>query len=178
MQNSIDPEAGSEKTTAFRETYDKLSRTVEQYLEFAQSTRQAFIRLLLTLSAGSLVASISLLRFTVNAETAWIALLPISWVFLGISVLICLLHFASNYSYVWMLGLSRFFIDDAKESTKESVLADRVKAAEAFNDKIKDMKDDSDLKWDWRLSVSALISFFLGLLTLVVFATKNLPWSP
>ena len=35
-------------------------------------------RLLLTLSAGSLVASISLLRFTVNAETAWLALLPIS----------------------------------------------------------------------------------------------------
>ena len=76
-------------------------RTSERYLEFAQSTRQAFIRLLLTLSAGSLVASISLLRFTVNAETAWLALLPISWGFLGIGVIVCLLHFGSNHSCTW-----------------------------------------------------------------------------
>ena len=43
-------------------------------MEFAQSTRQAFIRLL-PLSSGSLFASISLLRL-ISADTVWLALLP------------------------------------------------------------------------------------------------------
>ena len=175
MPNSADPEAGSETTTAFREAYNEAVRTIERYFEFAQSTRQAFIRLLLTLSAGSLVASISLLRFTDNAETAWLALLPISWGFLGISVVTCLLHFASNHSYVWLFRSARL-LDDAKESTKELGFSDRLEAAEALLDHIQQV-DDGGLKWDMYQSVIALTSFSLGLLTLIVFATKNLPWS-
>ena len=41
MQNSAEPEAGSENTTVFCETCNELVRTTERYLEFAQSTRQA-----------------------------------------------------------------------------------------------------------------------------------------
>ena len=176
MQNSADPEAGSESTTAFSETYKEILWILERYFEFAQSTQQAFIRLLLTLSSGSLVASISLLRFTVNAETAWLALLPISWGFLGISVIVCLLHVGSTRNYLLTFVTLRFFADPT-ESTKESGWAARLSATETILDRLKQFSDDSDLKWDRRQSVIALTSFSLGLLTLLVFATKNLPWS-
>ena len=176
IQNSGEPEAGSENTTAFRKTYDELVRIAERYAEFAQSTRQAYIRLLLTLSSGSLVASISLLRSSISADTVCLTLLPVSWGFLGISVFTCLLHFASNHSYAFEFSTLRVLIDEAEESMKESSFSDRVKAAKAFVDQIKQIEDDRGLKWEERQSVIALASFFLGLLTLIVFATKNLPW--
>ena len=89
-------------------------------------------------------------------------------------MIVCLLHFGSNHSYVLMFSPLRVF-DDPKESTKESVSSDRLAAAEAVIDQAKQF-DDSDLKWEMRQSVIALVSFSLGLLTLIVFATKNLPW--
>ena len=179
MQNSADPEAESKNITAFRETYNELVRRAERYAEFAQSTRQAYIRLLLTLSSGSLVASISLLRSSISADTVWLALLPVSWGFLGISVFTCLLHFASNHSYE--LEVARLMVSDgAEELTKELNLSDQEKAVYAFHIQAKQLEAETpgnDLKWDTPQSVIALTSFFLGLLTLSVFATKNLPWT-
>ena len=118
MQNSGDPETEDGNTPAFREAYSEIVRVTERYMEFAQSTRQAFIRLLLTLSSGALVASISLLRFPIRADTVWLTLLPIAWGFLGISVFACVLHFAGNHSYTWVAGALRIFIDEAEELTK------------------------------------------------------------
>ena len=178
MQNSDDSETEGGNTPAFREAYSEIARATEQYIEFAQSTRQTFIRLLLTLSSGSLLASISLIRFLISADTVWLALLPIAWGFLGISVFACVLHFAGNHSYTWVGGVLRIFIDDAEELTKELSLSNQDKAAEVLKIRLKQLENDADLKMEHRKSGVALASFFLGLLTLIVFATKNLPWSP
>ena len=178
MQNNAEPEAVSGNTPAFREAYSEIVRVIERYIEFAQSTRQAFIRLLLTLSSGSLLASISLLRFLISADTVWIALLPIAWGFLGISVFACVLHFAGNHSYTWVGGALRIFIDEAEELTKELSLSNQEKASEVLKIRLKQFENDAELKMEHRQSRVALASFLLGLLTLIVFATKNLPWSP
>ena len=176
MQNSGDPETEGGNTPTFREVYSEIVRVTERYMEFAQSTRQAFIRLLLALSSGSLLASISLLRFLISADTVWLALLPIAWGFLGISVFACVLHFAGNHSYTWVGGVLRAFIDQAEELTKESSLSNQDKAAAALTVRLKQFENDADLKMEHRQAGVALASFFLGLLTLIVFATKNLPW--
>ena len=176
MQNSGDPETEGGNTPTFREVYSELVRVIERYLEFAQSTRQAFIRLLLALSSGSLVASISLLRFLISADTVWLALLPIAWGFLGISVFACVIHFAGNHSYTWVGDALRFFIDDAEELTKKSSRSNQDKAAAALTVRLEQFENQADLKMERRQAGVALASFFLGLLTLIVFATKNLPW--
>ena len=92
----------------------------------------------------------------------------------------CLLHFASNHSYE--LEVSRLMVSyGAEELTKKLDLSDQEKAVYAFQIQVKQFAAEApanSLKWDTPQSVIALASFFLGLLTLIVFATKNLPWSP
>ena len=178
MQNSGDPETEDGNTAGFREAYSEIVRVTERYMEFAQSTRQALIRLLLTLSSGALLASISLLRFPIRVDTVWLTLLPIAWGFLGISVFACVLHFAGNHSYTWLGGALRIFIDEAEELTKGLSLTNQDKAASALKIRLEQFKKDADLKREHRQAGVALSGFFLGLLTLIVFATRNLPWSP
>jgi hypothetical protein len=178
MQNSGDAETVGGNTPTFRETYSEIVSTTERYMEYAQSTRQAFIRLLLTLSSGALLASMFLLRFPIRADTVWLTLLPVAWVFLGISVFACVLHFAGNHSYTWLGGALRIFIDEAEELTKELSLANQDKVVTALKMRLTQFDKDADLKWEHDQARVALSSFFLGLVTLVVFATRNLPWGP
>ena len=140
MQNSTDPDVEGGDTTAFRKTYSDVVSVTERYIEFAQYTRQTFIRLLLTLSSGSLLASISLLRFTVNADTVWLGLLPIAWGFLGISMFACVLHFGANHSYTWIVGALRLFIDEAEELTKELSFSNQRNAAEVLKIRLNKFK--------------------------------------
>ena len=94
MQNSGGADAERGNTIAFRATYNQSVRSVEQFLMGAKVARQTFIRLLLTLSSGSLLASISLLRYSTSADnTVWLALLAVAWSFLGRSVFACLVRF-------------------------------------------------------------------------------------
>ena len=76
VQNSGGADAESGNTIAFQATYNQYVRAVEQLLLGAKVARQTFIRLLLTLSSGSLLASISLLRFSISADNIlWLELL-------------------------------------------------------------------------------------------------------
>ena len=90
----------------------------------------------------------------------------------------CVLHFAGNHSYTWVGGALRIFIDEAEELTKELSLTNQDKAVGALKIRLKQFEKNADLKREHRQAGVALSSFFLGCLTLIVFATKNLPWSP
>ena len=82
IQNSDDSDSEVVNTVEFSEAFRELLKKAARYAQFAQSTRQAFIRLLMALSSGSLLALISLLKSWISADTVWLALLPISWGFL------------------------------------------------------------------------------------------------
>ena len=99
MQNNADPEADEGNTIAFRATYNEYIRVIDQALRGHQAAHQTAIRLLLTLASGSLVASISLLRSSIHADTVWLPLLSVAWVLLGISVFACLRHLGDYNPY-------------------------------------------------------------------------------
>ena len=166
-----------ENTKEFRAIYEEYFRAVERYVETAQTTRQAFIRLLLTLSSGSLVASVSLLQSWVTADTVWLALLPVAWGLFGISVLACLAHYASFPGYDWVGSALKIFIDDAEELTRDSRLSAQERVAAAMKIRLEQLEDNHNLKNESKTARVALASFNLGLLALIVFATRNLPWS-
>ena len=178
MRNSGDPETEGGNNIAFRATYSEMARVIEVMVRTVQVSRQAQVRLLLTLSSGSLLASISLLRSWVNADTVWLALLPVAWGFFGISMFSCLLHYGSFIGYGWVGASLKSFIDEAEKLTEGSSLSASDRAAEAIKIRIEQLEDTSLTKGDDRKAGAAMASFLLGFLVLVVFATRNLPWSP
>lgn len=186
MQNGGDSDSEVGNTIEFRETYTQLVGAVEQWLMDAKVARQKFNRLLLTLSSGSLIASISLLRSLVSADnTVWLALLAVAWSFLGISVVACLVRLG-DYSkisgYDWMVLGLKYFIDEAEEFTEEFDLPTKKKVSSAIKLRMEQLAARPQLKredaWDSWTEIVARASFFLGLLALIVFAIRNLPWSP
>ena len=185
VQNSGGADAESGNTIAFQVTYNQCVRAVEQLLLGAKVARQTFIRLLLTLSSGSLLASISLLRYSTSADnTVWLALLAVAWSFLGISVFACLVRLGTYnhlHGYDWIVLALKDFIDEAEEFTEELNLSTKKKASSAIKIRMEQLADRPELKredaWDSGTEIVARASFFLGLLTLIVFAIRNLPWS-
>ena len=178
MQNSGGAGAEGGNNIAFRATYSELAGVIEVMIRTFQVSRQAQVRLLLTLSSGSLLASISLLRSWVNADTVWLALLPVAWGFFGISMFSCLLHYGSFIGYGWVGASLKNFIDEAEKLTEGSSLSASNRAAAAIKIRIEQLEDKSFTKGDDRKAGAAMASFLLGFLVLVVFATRNLPWSP
>ena len=185
VQNSGGTDAESGNTIAFQATYNQYVRAVEQLLLGAKVARQTFIRLLLTLSSGSLLASISLLRYSTSADnTVWLALLAVAWSFLGISVFACLVRLGTYnhiHGYDWIVLALKDFIDEAEEFTEELNLSTKKKASSAIKIRMEQLAERPELKredaWDSGTEIVARASFFLGLLTLIVFAIRNLPWS-
>ena len=185
VQNSGGAGAESGNTIAFQATYNQYVRAVEQLLLGAKVARQTFIRLLLTLSSGSLLASISLLRFSISADNIlWLELLAAAWSFLGISAAACLVWLGTYnhlHSYDWIVLGLQDFIDEAEDLTEGLNLSTKKKASSAIKIRIGQLADRPEFKredaWGSSTEIVARASFFLGLLTLIVFAIRNLPWS-
>ena len=176
MQNGDDHSTKVENVTEFRTLYEEYFQAVERYIETAETNRQTFIRLLLTLSSGSLVASISLLQSWVRADTVWLVLLPIAWGFFSVSVLACLTHYGSFPGYGFVASALKIFIDDAEELTRGSPLSTQKRVAAALKIRLGNFEDNQKLSAEAKIARLAWVSFCLGLLVLVVFATRNLPW--
>ena len=186
MQNGCDSDSEVGNTIEFRETYTQLVGAVEQWLMDAKAARQSFNRLLLTLSSGSLLASISLLRSLVSADNiVWPALLAVAWSFLGISAFACLVRLG-NYSrisgYDWIVPGLKYFIDEAEDITEKFDLPTKEKVSSVIKVRMEQLSALPQFKredaWDSWTEIAARASFFLGLLALIVFAIRNLPWSP
>ena len=185
IQNSGDADAEGENTIAFREAYNEYLKLVERLLLGTQAAQQTIIRLLLTLSSGSLLASISLLRSWVNVDTVWLALLPVAWGFLGLSVFACLVYLG-NYNphgYDFIVAALKAFTDEAEELTgKVSSLSTKEKAAAVIKLRLEQLAARPEVTredaWIVRTGIVARAGFFLGLLALIAFAIRNLPWNP
>ena len=177
-QNSGDEDTEGGNNIAFRATYNELVGVIEVVMGTFQVSQQALVRLLLTLSSGSLLASISLLRSWVNADTVWLSLLPVAWGFFGISIFSCLLHYGGFLGYRWIGPALKNFINEAEELTEGSRLSASDRAAAAIKIRLDQLGDKSFTKGNERKVGVAMVSFLLGFLVLTVFATRNLPWSP
>ena len=162
MQNIGAPETEGGNNIAFRATYSELAGVIEVMIRTFQVSRQAQVRLLLTLSSGSLLASISLLRSWVNADTVWLALLPVAWGFFGISMFSCLLHYGHFIGYGWIGASLKNFIDEAEELTEGSSLSASDRAAAAIKIRIEQLADKSFTKEDGRKVGAAMVSFLLA----------------
>ncbi len=70
----------------------------------------------------------------------------------------------------------RAFIDDAEELTSDLSMSNRERVAAALQVRLKMLEDDQKLNNEDKAVRLALSSFLLGLVTLIVFATRNLPF--
>ena len=179
IQNCGDAEAKGGNNIAFRTTYSALAEVIEGMFRTFQVSQQALVRLLLTLSSGSLLASISLLRSSVTTDTVWLVLLPLAWSLFGISVVFCLLYYGTFTGYGWIAAALKNFMDEAEELTAGSSLSLSERAAAAIKIRLEQLtKDQENLKEIDRKVMIAMGSFLFGFLALTVFATRNLPWGP
>ena len=85
------------------------------------------------------------------------------------------------HGYDWIVLALKDFIDEAEEFTEELNLPTKEKTASAIKIRMEQLADRPELKredaWDSGTEIVARASFFLGLLALIVFAIRNLPWS-
>ena len=180
MPNSDDEVAAS---VEFRDTYHTALGLLERIFTETQAAAQTSHRLLITLASGSLLASISLLRTLVSADTVWLELLSAAWVLLGLSVFACLVRLGTYnpMGYDMIVAKLKHFIDDAEELTQDLKLSPKDKAIEALKIRMKGIASDPEVtKPDAWLAGAAAVahySFFLGLLALIAFSIRNLPWS-
>ena len=91
-------------------------------------------------------------------------------------MLVCLVYYASLPSYEWLGAALRAFIDDAEELTSDLSMSNRERVAAALQVRLKMLEDDQKLNNEDKAVRLALSSFLLGLVTLIVFATRNLPF--
>ena len=66
--------------------------------------------------------------------------------------------------------------DDAEELTRNPSLSTQERVAAGMKIRLKHFEKSQELIDETRAARLALASFRLGLLALVVFATRNLPW--
>ena len=177
MQSDRYQDASLETSVEFRKTYGSVVNAIERALQVNQAARQAYVRLLLTLSSGAVVLSMSLLRYWITQDTEWLFLLPVSWACFGVSVLTCLAQLAMFGGYDWIVPILRFLDSDAESLTDglDAPIHRRVShALGLLEEPLRSVLEPPKVRLT---ALAANVGFIAGLLTLAAFATKNLPWS-
>lgn len=139
-------------------------------------------RTLITLSGGALVLTVSMIQFLAERlpEPAWTWLVPASWICFGISVIAGVLrHGWSSHArshrarFEYSRGSLRLLLRDLPIDADWGDKADAaiVQAFDAAN-----VEPEKAMKVHDRLIISSGWSFIFGLVFLVIFAIRNLPF--
>ncbi len=151
----------------------------EQIVPVLQS-RVDGARNLISLSAGTVIASVSVAQF-VREEVgtraaAW--LLPTSWVLFTVTILLCLYRTTflnQGLGFGWVLYSHRGeILDELEQTVTPEIAAQQVR--QKRNDAV--VKADGlvirAMTWDRKLAPAAGCSFLMAILALVLFAVINL----
>lgn len=173
----MDQSNNSEKST-FSETYKIFLQTLEVVLEQFIKSRDTIIKNLLNLSAGSLVATITLLQVFGKEFSNGLFLLPLSWFLFGCTIVACFIHIGSSQNYWFLLESFRWYESTAKEAVSEIEIdaTEWQKVKVAISVLQEKLEDDSRYTSLRNSIATALFTFIGGLACLGIFATLNLPW--
>lgn len=172
MQQEEEPHSEFEKTySAF---VDDLEKLFNQVIELQKSS----ITSILNLSAGSLVATITLIQVFGQDYSVGVFLLPTSWLFFCIAIISCLLHLINRSDYLNIIMFFKTYRKTAIEAvSKHDVnLTDEDKIRIVVDISKIHLEKDPELKFLNYSVITAFISFVLGLICLGMFASLNLPW--
>jgi len=146
--------------------------------------RQTATRTILTLGAGSLVATITVLQIigTTGARSLW--LLPVSWGLHLICIFFCLGYLQRFVGHQPAMTVLRILGEDAAQTLSETIeemgvdVHPDVLAVKCMSLLLKknEARLDELLEVGSNWFLLAHLFFYCGLIALMVFASLNLPW--
>ena len=163
----------------YEQASDRLIDVAVAGLSALDRGRWALVRNLISLSAGSMVVTVSVVGLFLADDPDWLWLLPAAWLFLGASVITGLLYvIKATGPDVMALTLRKKFDDysvDLKEFMLDRELPMEALAAIVLKQAIERVDESFDTT-PTILLASSLLLFSAGLLALGLFASINLPW--